>query len=97
MRVHVTELNAGDRLSDDIFNSYGLNILSRGTLLQANDISKLLQHHVEYVEIDTGHTGFQSDEAAELVPIGFPKPPSCIRKRSADLSGCLSKVWFKGP
>ncbi|AZN40205.1 HD-GYP domain-containing protein [Paenibacillus albus] len=53
MRIHVTELKEGDILSSDIFNSYGLHVLSRGTSLQMKEISKLIQHHIDYVDIDT--------------------------------------------
>ncbi|MFS0727268.1 HD-GYP domain-containing protein [Paenibacillus sp. 1P07SE] len=51
MKVHVTELLEGDRLSNDIFNPYGLNVLSQGTLLHAQEISKLFQHRIDYVDI----------------------------------------------
>ena len=53
MRVHVTELIDGDILSHDTFNSYGLHVLSKGALLASNDISKLFQHHIDYVDIET--------------------------------------------
>jgi len=56
MRVHVTELKEGDRLSNDTFNSYGLNVLSKGTELFANEISKLFQHQLDYVEIERRYT-----------------------------------------
>lgn len=56
MRVHVTELNIGDRVQHDTFNSYGLHVLSKGTLLRAQDISKLLLHQVEYVDIEAQDT-----------------------------------------
>ncbi|MBW7477796.1 HD-GYP domain-containing protein [Paenibacillus oenotherae] len=52
MRVHVTELRDGDRLSMDAFNSYGLHVLSKGTELYAKEISKLFQHQIEYIDID---------------------------------------------
>ncbi|WP_219835984.1 HD-GYP domain-containing protein [Paenibacillus sp. R14(2021)] len=52
MRIHVTELKEGDKLSNDTFNSYGLHVLSKGTDLQAREISKLFQHQIEYVDID---------------------------------------------
>ncbi|NBD26108.1 HD-GYP domain-containing protein [Paenibacillus glycinis] len=52
MRIHVTELKAGDKLSHDTFNSYGLHVLSKGTDLFAREISKLFQHQIDYVDID---------------------------------------------
>jgi putative nucleotidyltransferase with HDIG domain len=53
MRVHVTELQNGDRLKNDTFNLYGLHVLSKGTELFGAEISKLFQHQIEYVDIDT--------------------------------------------
>lgn len=52
MRVHVTELKEGDRLSNDTFNSYGLHVLSRGTDLNVTEITKLFQHQIDYVDIE---------------------------------------------
>ncbi|GAB2723231.1 HD-GYP domain-containing protein [Paenibacillus thermoaerophilus] len=51
MKVHVTELNVGDRLIANAYNSFGLHILSADTVLRASDISKLLLHRVDYVDI----------------------------------------------
>jgi len=52
MRIRVQELRSGDRLAEDIFNSYGLHVLSKGTVLQDRDVSRLYQHHIEYVEVE---------------------------------------------
>ncbi|WP_139995460.1 HD-GYP domain-containing protein [Paenibacillus paridis] len=52
MRVHVTELQNGDQLSNDTFNNYGLHVLSKGTILFSHEISRLFQHQIEYVDID---------------------------------------------
>jgi len=51
MRIHVMELKSGDIISNDIFNSYGLHVLSAGTVLKEHDISRLFQHQVDYVDI----------------------------------------------
>lgn len=51
MRVHVMDLNIGDSLLIDTFNSYGLHLLSSGTKLREQDISKLLRHQVTYVDV----------------------------------------------
>jgi len=51
MRVHVMDLNIGDRLLVDTFNHYGLHLLSSGTRLRTEDISKLLMHQITYVDI----------------------------------------------
>lgn len=52
MRVHVTDLKSGDLLQKDTFNGYGLHVLSKGTLLQSKEISKLFQHQIDYVDIE---------------------------------------------
>lgn len=52
MRVHVTDLKTGDLLQKDTFNDFGLHVLSKGTLLQSKEMSKLLQHHIDYVDIE---------------------------------------------
>ncbi|MEW4368913.1 HD-GYP domain-containing protein [Paenibacillus kandeliae] len=52
MRVHVTDLKPGDMLLSDTFNSFGIHIMQKGHTLLSNDISKLLQHGVDYVEIE---------------------------------------------
>ncbi|MHA6483220.1 HD-GYP domain-containing protein [Paenibacillus sp. strain BS8-2] len=51
MRIHVADILDGDQLSHDIFNNYGLHVLSKGTKLYKNEISRLLQHHIDYVDI----------------------------------------------
>jgi putative nucleotidyltransferase with HDIG domain len=52
MKVHITEVQTGDRLAQDIFNDYGLNVLSQGTVLNERELSRLFQHQVEYLEIE---------------------------------------------
>ena len=53
MRVHITELVNGDRLTSDTFNSYGLHVLSKGTILHRVWRSlRLFQHQIDYVEIE---------------------------------------------
>ena len=51
MRIHVTEIKDGDILKEDVFNSYGLHILSKNVKMSSNEISKLLQHQIDYVQI----------------------------------------------
>ncbi|WP_168122093.1 HD-GYP domain-containing protein [Paenibacillus sp. HB172176] len=51
MRIHVSDLIDGDELSHDIFNNYGLHVLSKGTKLFSREVSRLLQHQIEYVDI----------------------------------------------
>jgi putative nucleotidyltransferase with HDIG domain len=51
MRIHVLELIEGDMLTAPAFNSYGLHILSESTLLHKDEIDKLVNHEIDYVEI----------------------------------------------
>lgn len=52
MRVHITDLQTGDRLAEDIFNSTGLTVLSKGSILNEKELSRLYQHQVDFVEIE---------------------------------------------
>lgn len=52
MRVHVLDLINGDRLTNDTFNSYGLHVLSKGTIVNNQEISRLFQHQIDYVDIE---------------------------------------------
>ncbi|EGL20044.1 MULTISPECIES: HD-GYP domain-containing protein [unclassified Paenibacillus] len=52
MRIHITDLQVGDRLARDTFNSIGLNILSADTKVDEFDILKLNKHQIEYVDIE---------------------------------------------
>ncbi|MUT64441.1 HD-GYP domain-containing protein [Paenibacillus sp. NEAU-GSW1] len=67
MRVHVTDLLEGDLLIKDTFNSYGLHVLSKGTVLHNPDISKLLQHHIDYVDVQERHTEPFPDRSLESI------------------------------
>jgi hypothetical protein len=53
MRIHVMELIEGDTLTEDAFNSYGLHILSEARILNKDDIDKLINHEIDYVEISS--------------------------------------------
>ncbi|GGA30064.1 HD-GYP domain-containing protein [Paenibacillus physcomitrellae] len=53
MKVSVMNLQQGDRLLQDTFNSSGLHILGKGAVIKAEDIDLLLQHRVDYVEVET--------------------------------------------
>ncbi|MDQ0191845.1 HD-GYP domain-containing protein [Paenibacillus wynnii] len=52
MRVHVTDLKNGDFLREDTFSSRGIHVLSKGTQLRIEEISKLMQHGVDYIDIE---------------------------------------------
>ncbi|TVX97347.1 HD-GYP domain-containing protein [Cohnella terricola] len=77
MRVHITDVQSGDRLSEDVFNAYGLHVLSKGTLLNEKEISRIFQHQIDYIEIDrrssgTGPSSESNDPAAAYNPILRP-------------------------
>ncbi|WP_317890835.1 HD-GYP domain-containing protein [Paenibacillus arenilitoris] len=48
----MTDLINGDTLSRDTFNDFGLHVLSKGTVLNDQEISRLFQHQIEYVDIE---------------------------------------------
>ncbi|SFB39629.1 HD domain-containing protein [Cohnella sp. OV330] len=70
MRIHITDLQAGDQISQDIFNGYGLHVLSSGAILNEHDLSRLYQHRIEYVDIEQRVSpSFEASEtAADLFP-----------------------------
>jgi putative nucleotidyltransferase with HDIG domain len=69
MRVHITDVRSGDRLSEDIFNAYGLHVLSKGTSLNEKEISRIFQHQIDYVDIEwrSGTAGSSAVEPKEAV------------------------------
>ncbi|MCE3200436.1 HD-GYP domain-containing protein [Paenibacillus sonchi] len=52
MKVHVTDLKHGDCLLTDTFNSVGLHVLPKRTVVQREEITILLRHKIEYVDIE---------------------------------------------
>lgn len=52
MKVHVTDLKHGDCLMNDTFNSVGLHVLPKGTIVYGEEITILLRHHIDYVDIE---------------------------------------------
>ncbi|WDF52053.1 HD domain-containing protein [Paenibacillus sp. KACC 21273] len=52
MIIHITELKQGQRLSSDTFNSSGVPLLKKGVDIKEEDITLLLRHKVEYVDIE---------------------------------------------
>ncbi|WP_058303338.1 HD-GYP domain-containing protein [Gorillibacterium timonense] len=51
MKVHVMDVETGDVILADVFNRYGLLVLSSGTILDGDAVSRLLQHQLEYVDV----------------------------------------------
>ncbi|MBT2291127.1 HD domain-containing protein [Paenibacillus albidus] len=52
MKVHVTDLKHGDCLMTDTFNSVGLHVLPKKTVVQSEEISILIRHKIDYVDIE---------------------------------------------
>lgn len=52
MIIHITKLKQGQRLSSDTFNSSGVPLLKKGVDVKEEDITLLLRHKVEYVDIE---------------------------------------------
>lgn len=57
MKLHVTDLQIGDRITEDVFNHYGLLVLSANTILDEATIAKLYAHSIDYVSIERGSAG----------------------------------------
>lgn len=57
LRISVINLQPGDRIKEDTFNGSGLHILGKGTGVKPEDIALLLQHRIDYVEIEDRATG----------------------------------------
>ncbi|MFD0716443.1 HD-GYP domain-containing protein [Paenibacillus sp. GCM10027626] len=69
MRIYVADLKDGDKLAQDAFNLHGLHVLSKGTALFEKEITLLLQHRVEYVDIDTSAAAVQQAPAKTDRPL----------------------------
>ncbi|MEK5236627.1 HD domain-containing phosphohydrolase [Paenibacillus sp. FSL L8-0470] len=52
MKVHVTDLKNGDCLITDTFNSLGLHVLPKGTVVEREEITILMRHKIDYVDIE---------------------------------------------
>ncbi|GGN91102.1 HD-GYP domain-containing protein [Saccharibacillus kuerlensis] len=59
MRIHVTDLQYGDRLREDAFSPMGLHVLPKGTAVKVEETDLLNRHRIDYVEIEprTSQTG----------------------------------------
>lgn len=51
MKVHIMDLNPGDRLRTDVFNHSGVLILDKDKELTNESIVKLMQHGIDYIDI----------------------------------------------
>lgn len=90
MRIHVTELQVGDIISRDVFNGYGLHVLSAGTPLGEMDISKLFQHQLDYIDIEPRAYEGETADPNE-------KPRSAVLRMMPDYEGAVigSKALFE--
>ena len=52
LRTHVMELRPRDCVTEDVFNSNGVFVLQKGTELTNEAIAKLVQHGIDYIDID---------------------------------------------
>lgn len=66
MRVHVTDLIPGDQMQHDAYNSNGVHVLHKGATLRIEDISKLLQHGIDYIEITPRALTVSLDPRSEI-------------------------------
>ncbi|AYB42694.1 HD-GYP domain-containing protein [Paenibacillus lautus] len=66
MRVHVTDLKPGDQIQQDAYNTNGVHVLQKGALLRSEDISKLLQHGIDYIEIQPRALSVSLDPLSEI-------------------------------
>jgi putative nucleotidyltransferase with HDIG domain len=66
MRVHITDVKSGDRLAEDIYNSFGLHVLSKGATLNEKELTRMFQHQIDYIEIDwrPSQTPVKTEESA---------------------------------
>lgn len=66
MKIRVIELQEGDRLESDVFNDYGVNILSKNTIIHEKEIARLIQHHIDYVEISPRNSNDVTESEIEF-------------------------------
>ncbi|KOR82203.1 HD-GYP domain-containing protein [Paenibacillus solani] len=66
MRVHVTDLIPGDQIQHDAYNDKGVHVLQEGATLRLEDISKLGQHGIDYVEIKPRTLSLSLDPLSEI-------------------------------
>lgn len=52
LKVHIMDLSPGDLLQRDVFNHVGVFVLQKGAELTSEAIAKLIQHGIDYVEIE---------------------------------------------
>lgn len=51
MHVHISEVQIGDIIGEEIFNSSGVLLVAKNSKLMQDDIQRLKQHHISYINI----------------------------------------------
>ncbi|MCI3919432.1 HD-GYP domain-containing protein [Paenibacillus sp. TRM 82003] len=72
VRTHITNLHTGEKFIEDVFTSFGLHVISAGTIVTDQSLSLLFRHQIEYVEIETSAV---VSEPAFPEPIGTKLEP----------------------
>jgi hypothetical protein len=76
------ELKEGDLLLEPAFNSFGLHILSESTLLNRDDINKLVNHDIDFVEI-----AYRESKTPESKPVKTRNPEQTQKKYRLAVDG----------
>ncbi|MCR8643676.1 HD-GYP domain-containing protein [Paenibacillus sp. N1-5-1-14] len=94
MRIPVFDLHIGDQLTEDIYNSFGLHLLSAKTMINSNDIAYLLKHNIDMVSIEP-RIGFSPIEEV-AVAIDDPVIPEIIIDNTfTDHSSYFTTIAFE--
>lgn len=93
MRVHITDLQSGDRLLKDIFNDHGMYVLSKGAVLGEKELSHLDKHRIEHVEIEW-RPGVQTGRMPPLV--SNPLLPSRFQDAVSGFTQLFEKALVEG-
>ncbi|MFB9279119.1 HD-GYP domain-containing protein [Cohnella cellulosilytica] len=60
-------------MSEDVFNAYGLHVLSKGTPLNEKEISRIFQHQIDYINIER-RAGTAAEEPRSRDPFSAYNP-----------------------
>jgi putative nucleotidyltransferase with HDIG domain len=73
MKIHITDVRTGDRLAEDLFNAVGLHVLSKGAILNKEELSRLNQLQIDFLEIEwRADTTSARTQSVALVPSNNP-------------------------
>lgn len=97
MRVHVSDLINGDRLNNDTFNHFGLHVLSKGTIVYSQEISRLFQHRIDYVDIDERNEETKARMLESTVnPKWLPKVQPLYENAVKNIESFFTKAFNQG-